>query len=70
MAVICGKANWVWAPGVKGATPHASVATYYFSRTVLLTILPTAPAILSVAVGDYGSTAPSSPRWEAPPFRR
>jgi len=53
MAGICGKANWVWAPGVKGATPHASLATYYFSRTVLLTIPPTAPATLSVAVDDY-----------------
>ena len=53
MAGICGKANWVWAPGVKGPTPHASLATYYFSRTVLLTIPPTAPATLSVAVDDY-----------------
>lgn len=73
MAGICGKANWVWAPGVKGPTPHASLATYYFSRTVLLTMPPTAPATLSVAVDDYAevwSTAPSSPRWEAPPFPR
>ena len=53
MKAICGEANWVWAPGVKKTTPHASLATYYFSRRVWLTVLPTAPAILSVAVDDY-----------------
>src|SRR5262249_59313990 len=53
MAGICGKANWVWAPGGKGPTPHASLATYYFSRTVLLTIPPPAPATPPVAGRRY-----------------
>lgn len=52
-AGICGEANWVWAPRGKGSTPHASLAVYYFSRTVSLTGPPTGKAILSVAVDDY-----------------
>ena len=40
-------------PSVSVLVPVASLATYYFSRTVLLTMPPTAPATLSVAVDDY-----------------
>lgn len=49
-------AYWVWAPGITGATPNASLAQYSFSHQFFLTGNPIAGTI-SVAVDDFASVS-------------
>ena len=47
-------AYWIWAPGITGATPDASLAQFSFSHQFFLSGTPTAGTI-SVAVDDFAS---------------
>jgi hypothetical protein len=47
-------AGWIWAPGIIGTSPNASLATYSFSHSFFLGGLPTLGTI-SLAVDDSAS---------------
>jgi hypothetical protein len=47
-------AYWIWAPGITGATPNASLAQYSFSQQFFLAGAPETGA-LSIAADDYAS---------------
>lgn len=49
-------AYWIWAPGITGATPDASLAQFDFSKQFFLSGTPTAGTI-SVAVDDFASVS-------------
>ena len=47
-------AYWIWAPGITGATPNASLAQYSFSQQFFLSSAPQA-GTFSIAVDDFAS---------------
>lgn len=47
-------ANWIWAPGITGATPNASLAMYFFTKTFNLAGNPTT-STLSVTADDFAA---------------
>jgi hypothetical protein len=49
-------AMWIWAPGVTGTTAPAPLASYYFSKTFVLTGYPTGGTI-SVAADDFAAVS-------------
>ena len=49
-------AYWIWAPGITGATPDASLAQFSFSKQFVVDGTPKAGTI-SVAVDDFASVS-------------
>jgi hypothetical protein len=49
-------AAWIWAPGVTGATAPAPLASYYFSKTFVLTGHPL-DGTISVAADDFAAVS-------------
>jgi hypothetical protein len=49
-------AYWIWAPGITGATPNASLTQFSFSKQFFLDGTPTSGTI-SVAVDDFASVS-------------
>ena len=47
-------AYWIWAPGITGATPNASLAQYSFSQQFFLAGAPQS-GTFSIAVDDYAA---------------
>jgi hypothetical protein len=70
-----GKARWIWAPGVTGASSPAEMAEYYFVNHVFLPNRPSsAQVVLAVddqaevivngkALGSVGSTSDTNVAW-------
>jgi hypothetical protein len=70
-----GKARWIWAPGITGASTPAEMAEYYFVNHVLVPNRPaSAQVVVAVddqaeviingkAVGSVGSTSDTNVAW-------